>query len=281
MLFIDSLSLDADASKTLVEMQGLIDGMSTYPEQVNKAKALWDAKLSSAKRKSAFRKVRDTLAKMCVGSVRCSYCEDSLADEIEHIAPKSLFPELTFLWVNYLFSCGPCNGPKSSRHGIVVGNLVQEFVRDKAGVITPPPRGVTALINPRSENPAQYLELDLGGVTPTGDIVEGTFEFVPKIGLSASDAARAQYTIVVLGLNREVIRAARENAFGGFRARLREYLYAKNHGESNEGLIALAKGILSAPHLTVFDEMRRQKQWLPQIDRILSDAPEIMYWRVF
>lgn len=71
----------------------------------------------------------------------------------------------------------------------------------------------------------------------------------------------------MLGLNREVIRAARENAFGGFRARLREYVEARQAGFLQNERDALMLDILNTPHLTVFYEMRRQRSYLPQVDQ--------------
>ena len=187
-----------------------------------KAKSEWDTKLSSNTKKVAFKTVRETLAKMCVGSVRCAYCEDSLADEVEHIRPKNLFPEYTFVWDNYLFACGPCNGPKSNRYGVVNGTVVEEFIRNRNDDVVPPGAGVSGLIDPRTEDPFAFLEMDLGGVTPDGTRIEGTFEILPLDGLLGADFARAEFTINVLGLNREVIRAARKNAFGGFWARIHQ-----------------------------------------------------------
>jgi hypothetical protein len=216
---------------------------------------------------------------MCVGSVRCSYCEDSLADEVEHILPKNLFPEHTFQWQNYLFACGPCNGPKSNKYGVILNNSVSEFIRKKDDRIVPPPGGQSALINPRIEDPTLFLELDLGGVTPDGTTLDATYEFIAHDGLSAADHARAQFSILVLGLNREVIRAARENAFSGFRARLKEYVDARQTNASQAELSILKQAILNAPHLTVFFEMRRQRGWLPQINYLFSNAPEAIDWQ--
>ena len=46
------------------------------------------------------------------------YCEDSVGDEVEHHRPKNLYPDHTFLWDNYLYACGPCNGPKNNRFAV-------------------------------------------------------------------------------------------------------------------------------------------------------------------
>ena len=69
-----------------------------------------------------FRKVRESLTRMCSGAQRCVYCEDSVGDEVEHIEPKDLYPCLVFLWTNYVYACGRCNGGKSNKFAVVSGD---------------------------------------------------------------------------------------------------------------------------------------------------------------
>jgi hypothetical protein len=278
MLKIAERALPASATKVLSELQALVNEAEGYPARVKIAKEAWDARASTAAKAAAFRTVRSTLAEMCVGPVRCAYCEDSMADEVEHIRPKSLFPEIVFTWENYLFACGPCNGPKSNRYGVLVGDLVQEFLRRRGDPVVRPPAGPSALIDPRIEDPLEFLELDLGGVTPGGEAVEGTFDFLPAEGLGAATQRRALFTIEILGLNREVIRVARGNAFGGFRARLREYVEEKDNGASEQSLDRLRAEFLRTPHLTVYAEMRRQRTFLPEINDLFVRAPEALGW---
>lgn len=44
---------------------------------------------------------------------KCAYCEHATSvgayGNIEHFRPKALYPELTFVWSNLLFSCAICN----------------------------------------------------------------------------------------------------------------------------------------------------------------------------
>lgn len=278
MLKIVNRPLAFSARTTLESQQALIDALSDYSSKVAAASNAWKTKTSTKAKADAFKVVRQTLASMCVGPIRCAYCEDSLADEVEHIRPKSFFPEQTFEWENYLFACGPCNGPKGSRYGIISSGKVDEFVRTPNGPITPPPAGVSALVDPRTEDPLDILELDLGGTTPDGIIVPGTFNFVPRDASTADAQARAVFSIDVLGLNREVMRVARENAFGGFRARLREYVVEQAGGASIARLNELRDDLLSTPHLTVFAEMRRQKAYLPEIEALFASAPQAETW---
>jgi hypothetical protein len=47
---------------------------------------------------------------------KCAFCEGKPAEagniEVEHFRPKSIYPELTFEWENFLPSCRKCNGSK-------------------------------------------------------------------------------------------------------------------------------------------------------------------------
>jgi hypothetical protein len=278
MLPIAEHPLAPTALLVLENLREQVSAEGNYAAKVQFAKRAWDTKSSTKAKADAFGTIRDTLARMCVGPVRCAYCEDSLADEVEHIKPKSLFPDIAFVWENYLFACGPCNGPKGNRYGYLVGNAINEYVRRCNDPIVPPPAGGSALIDPRTEDPMNFLELDLGGVAPNGEVIDGTFEFLPIDIAGAVVAERAKFSIDVLGLNREVMRVARENAFGGFRARLREYVQEALNGAPERRLAQLRDDLLSTPHLTVFAEMLRQRAVLPAIDELLSQAPEAEAW---
>jgi uncharacterized protein (TIGR02646 family) len=278
MLGIRHRDLPVNAAEILHDLQIGIDAEPDYPTKVSLAHALWDARRGTKDGRAAFTLIRDTLAAMCIGSVRCAYCEDSLADEVEHIRPKSLFPEFTFVWSNYCFACGPCNGPKGNRHATIIAGALSEFIRRRGALVVAPPPGRLALIDPRSEDPTEFLELELGGQLPDGQVLVGTFEFLPKDNLPMDDIHRAEFTIEVLGLNREVIRAARANAFGGFRARLAEYARALEDGAGINRLEDLKSDLLKTPHLTVFHEMRRQQAHLPDIQALFARAPAALDW---
>lgn len=279
MLQIVERPLSDSAHAVLRALQAQVDSEPDYASRVATAKRVWKSKASGKAKADAFLAVRQTLALMCLGPIRCAYCEDSLADEIEHIRPKNFFPEQAFVWENYLYSCGPCNGPKGSRFAVVSPDgQISEIFRPPLGPFHPPPVGDSGLIDPRRENPLDFLELDLGGVAPDGQNVTATFEFIPNDAAAVAVRARAAFSIDVLGLNREVMRVARENAFSGFRARLREYADAVQNSASDTRLSQLRKDLLSTPHLTVFAEMRRQKTYLPEIRALFDRAPEAETW---
>ena len=104
--------LPADAADALAELQRDIDARLTYRERVAAGKSAFSSK--NRRGDATFDKVREALTAMCAGRCRCMYCEDSAADEVEHFWPKDLYPEHVFAWLNYLYACGPCNGPRAT-----------------------------------------------------------------------------------------------------------------------------------------------------------------------
>jgi len=194
-----------------------------------------------------------------------------VADEVEHIAPKDLYPEAVFSWDNYLYACGPCNGPKNSRFAVLAGNPLQliDVSRARGGAVTSPQVGAHALINPRVENPLQFLFLDL----------LNTFAFLPMQGLSATDVIRVNYTIEVLRLNdRDYLVDARRTAFGTYRARLREYVEEKAAGAAQSALDLRRDELLKVGHQTVWREMQRQHHNYQPLTDLFNFAPEALHW---
>ena len=210
MLKIGSGRLAQIHQDKLAEYQKDVDEKCSYPEQVEAAKTLF--KRRNRKEDRTFAAVRKELADLCSGSRRCMYCEDSLADEVEHFRPKDLYPEVVFAWMNYLYACGPCNRGKNSKFVVIDGTgAFVDVTRPRKAPVVRPASGDAALIDPRRENPLDFLMLDL----------RGTFEFTPIADAGTQDHERARYTIEVLGLNdRDFLVEAREIAFENYRALL-------------------------------------------------------------
>ena len=111
----------------------------------------------------------------------CWYCErqcdiraesGSRSPTIDHFRPRSRFPQLTYEWSNWVFSCRACNvDNKKDRWPDT------EYVDPCAANVV--------------EHPEHYFDYDAG----TGQIV-------PKSGLSGNARRKASYTIRDLGLNR-------------------------------------------------------------------------------
>lgn len=276
MLRLPDPALSDATAKTLDRLQALVDAGADFAAQAELAKAWWKKKTGTKARERAFAEIRARLATMAFGSVRCAYCEDSAADEIEHIAPKTVFPSKAFRWTNYCFACGPCNGPKGNRFATVAADGVLD--ESDPETLDAEPMGHAALIDPRREDPMRFLELDIGGTTADGLILTATSKFLARDGLDPAARARAQWTIDTLRLNREVLRKARETAYQSYRAVLSEYAHAKAEGRPGPVLDTLRDGILAMPHPTVLDEMIRQSPTQPVVREAIETAPEIATW---
>ena len=267
MLQLPKIELGSKWQKYLNQWQQEINGLASYSEKVEQAKAKYENKIKTV----TFKNIRGTLATMCSGNRRCCYCEDSCADEVEHIRPKSLYPEFVFVWENYLYACGLCNPKKNNKYAVIVGNKIQPITRKKNDPIVPPPVGNDAFINPRIENPLDFLELDLGD-----DLIDGTFLFQPCYGLAKNSPnfQRAEYTINILDLNRDVLLKGRKEAALNYRARLQE-IQQEKLDVKRQRLIAEFKK-MSYP--TVWQEMKNQRKNLPSIYSLIKESPEILGW---
>ncbi|WP_205950656.1 hypothetical protein [Pantoea stewartii] len=239
-----------------------INDETSYSAMVIKADNLW-----KSKSKKHFDDIRAVLDRMCVGSRRCNYCEDSVADEVEHIKPKSLYPTDCFRSENYLYSCGPCNGPKNNKYAIFdQQNNVVDVSRKKGAAVTPPQNGDSVFINPRTENPLDFMILDLN-----------TFIFVPLPNKSAIETARVKYTIETLGLNsRDYLVNAREHAFYSYKDSLENYINKKLSGATNDQLLIRRNEINGRHHPTVWSEMKRQRSFYAELNQLFNVAPELL-----
>ena len=127
-------------------------------------------------RDSYWREFRPILASRANNN--CWYCERQCravggwAPTVDHFRPRSRFPELTYKWSNWIFSCRRCN----------VDNKKDNW--PETGYIDPCAADIM-------ERPEQYLDYEVD----TGKIV-------PKNGLSEAARTRAWDTIEDLGLSK-------------------------------------------------------------------------------
>jgi uncharacterized protein (TIGR02646 family) len=91
------------------ERQAQVDAEADLETRAKKAGALWDAKKAPKAGKAAFTEVEQILCEMCNAPRRCMYCENSEAWDVEHVKPKSKYPEDAFNWDNFLLACSTCN----------------------------------------------------------------------------------------------------------------------------------------------------------------------------
>jgi uncharacterized protein (TIGR02646 family) len=265
---LSARALPPKTSQALAAYQREVDAAGPYTVRVAEAKRLFAAR--NTRSNATFKTVRAELAAMCSGAVRCAYCEDSAADEVEHVRPKAWFPELVFAWDNFVYACGPCNGPKGSRYAVVRGTpAVCSEARRSRDTFAAPPTGPSALIDPRAEDPLQLLMLDL----------LDTFLFVPLGASGSSDRARAEFTIDVLGLNRrDALVEARKSAFVDHLTHLEAYVERKRRGSTQAELDRRRDTILRRQHPTVWREMQRQQASHADLRTLFAAAPEALGW---
>ncbi len=269
MLQLPNIALPSKIQRQLDTLQQEIDAINDYATQVETAKRKFSQ--HNRARNPTFKVVRTTLRRMCSGAERCGYCEDSYADEIEHIKPKTLYPEATFIWRNYLYACGPCNGPKNNRFVVFspANGAKVDVTRKRGEPVVPPEAGDPVLINPRRENPLEFMWLDL----------INTFYFLPMGDEDSQTYIRAEYTIEVLRLNeRDYLLAAREEAFDSYRARLSEYVIKRNQGAKVSQLNNLINSLKRMGQPTIWKEMKRQQKLIPELEELFSVAPEALDW---
>ena len=266
MLHLEDPGLDAPTARGLRRYQEKVDFARTYAERVEVGKKLFDR--YNRRRNPVFRAVREHLAAMCAGARRCCYCEDSAGDEVEHIKPKDLYPDAVFVWENYLLACGPCNGGKNNRFAVIRKGRLVDVTRRHGDPVRPPRRGPPAPIDPRGEDPLTFFDLE----------IVGTFMFLPREGLSEIEELRAGYSVEVLKLNRDVLLAARREAYGAYRARLREYRDLRDNGGGEAELGILRDAIMKSSHPTVWREMQRQQSAIEELRTLFQDVPEALDW---
>ena len=253
----------------LASWQAIIDNEPTYKDQIAKAKATW------GKSNSTIDDIKESLRLLSNNTYRCNYCEDSYSDEIEHIYPKNIYPEKTFVWENYVYACGPCNGPKSNNFSLIDPNTIQLLDitpprRKPPGYIyAKPPLYQIALIDPRKENPLDYIMLD----------IQDSFYFISAPGNSQEKKLRANFTIDVLRLNdREPLVEGRKQAYGNYRARLVEYEQAKLDRKPQVEIDRMIANLKESNHITVWEEMKRWNKMIPSLSSLFNRNSEALTW---
>jgi uncharacterized protein (TIGR02646 family) len=291
MLRLNSKNLTQASSDHLAVRQTQINNSPTFEAQAKEAVRLWSGKASAA-----FDEIKATLKEMCVAVEICVYCENNEATDIEHIYPKKLYPDKAFNWTNYVLACGKCNSHhKSDKFKIFPSQNTAnvEDVTPPRGTYRQPANDDALFLNQRTDNPLDFLELDL---------LNQTFVFIEKFPAGTREYHRANYTIELLGLNtRGALIAARKNAARFYIGRLEKYVNAKSAAnfqelkdavddfgtidetinfvqEKTRILESIKTDVLENSHPTVWRELIRQRNNLPKTNRLLNDAPEATAW---
>jgi hypothetical protein len=288
MIPLPPITLPTNARTKLRGYQATIDGKTSYALRVAEAKRRFSQHNKTTN--TTFQAVKLALTATCSGVRRCHYCEDSCADEVEHFRPKDLYPEATFVWENYLYACGPCNGRKSNHFAILIlaqgQPATQEVVRPSGAAVVAPPDGQPALIDPRVENPLALIGLDLLDTfrfvaLPNPDTADYAVRYAAEPyahDLPGTLQARATYTITTLTLNRDILPAARREAYEAYKDRLDLYIVRRDRGDSQDALDRRIKALRRMPHPTVWHEMKRQQQAIPELAALFAQAPEALTW---
>lgn len=268
MIRLPELSLPSGTSDELAALQAIVDSQRNFASSVGEARRLFE--LRNVRGNRTFDAVKRHLELMCPGTVRCHYCEDSAPDQIEHFRTKTLFPEHAFRWSNYLYACGVCNRCKSDKFAIFRASdgRYMELTRQRGNIRgAAPPSGDPVLIDPRRDEPSEYLQLD----------VAGTFRLIP-CSKDAKSRRRASYTIDVLQLNRDNLTAARRAAYEAYRAILSDYIYHRDGGGDSSTLALSVIGLRQQPHWTVWREMLRHQKSVHILRDLFAAAPESVNW---
>lgn len=263
MIRLPDRALSDETLDHLRSVQDKIDVKGTFAEQVKEAKKKWDGKKGSNAGKTHFGAIQDALTEMCQGARRCAYCEDSLADEIEHVKPKNFYPDVAFAWPNYLYACGPCNGKKSDKFFVFDAlGQPEKLERDRQE----PPTGEPIFLDPRAEDPMDFLQID----------VLDTFRMLPSFDLSPEDRIRAEKTLEILSLETGTaghLTKARKQAYRNFRSRLRDLVELFENDPDSSELKLEIDAFREMDHQSVWREMKRSRHALPDLVSLFARCP--------
>lgn len=243
MIRLERLDIPAESARYLDRKTGEIDSAGDA-ERGNLAKRAWRNKSDTR-----FRPIRAALQSMCSGLERCMYCEDSAGAHIDHFEPRSRNPARTFDWSNYLLACSVCNS---------------NFKRSAFPVDD---EGSPLLIDPTIEDPAEHLTL-----SPT----TGRFEPAPG-------SAKGVESIQVFGLNRELLQAARQNAWRTFEIALAAYgdACARNDDSSARQIESTIRGLNCSSALRAIVRIAKSTELTLVTDAtrsVIRSRPETWDW---
>lgn len=198
MIQLASKPLPPHIQRTLDDLQAKVNLETNFVKKASKAQSLWISK-GGKSGKLAFKAIYETLESMCVYTGLCNYCEQNEASDVEHIYPKSFFPEHTFVWENYLLACKTCNSRYKSDLCYVIddsSNVIEVHRKSQ------PQYSFVAFINPRTEDPNLFIILNLKSCT---------FSLMPNLTQLAIH--KSTKTIDILELNtRDTLIHARKSA---------------------------------------------------------------------
>ncbi|WIY70024.1 hypothetical protein KB221_03130 [Aquidulcibacter paucihalophilus] len=251
----DALSKGAEDS--LRNLAAQVAAKLTRDEQIAEAGRLFKKKTP----KAAFDDIRSKLGSVSPPGRACFYCERDRYRDIDHVKPKRHYPQFCFSWDNYVFACAICNQDAKGDKYAVFGNGLDviEFDRSWDRNVAPPV-GQAVPIDIRSEDPLDYIKLDLE-----------TGVFLP-IEVGTRSAIRAEYTIKLFKLFADDLARIRRQAYDSYAHYLELFSSALQDGDVNKARRILQE-ISELPHPTVLAEMRRQAEEVQSLAELFAAVP--------
>lgn len=199
--------------------------------------------------KATFAEIKANLSEVSPNVEACYYCERDRHRDIDHIVPKSLHPELAFIWESFAFSCAICNQDcKRSAYSVISpqGNLVN--CSGIIGTEDDMPDGEPAFIDPRRESGLDFFYLDLE-----------TGLFVVRDDISQVEKIRAEFTKSTLDLNDDGLARIRKQAYRGFVRYVTALASALDSGDQDLTSLLIDE-VNDLGHPTVMVEAWRQRK---------------------
>ena len=286
---LPTLPLRNGLQQHLRQAQEKIDSLPNYYKKVKQAKVLWQSKKKTNAQKSAFNRIEKALQQ---AGNHCHYCEGALGTSIEHFYPRGFYPNLTFVWDNYLWSCQTCNtrykGAQFALFPATNSAKVVPLVKDRSFV--PPSSQDAVCLHPRVDDALDYWQLDFE-----------TGLYSIKTNLSSRAQARAQYTLDLLQLNeRPNLVQGRQKAYQQYQALLeacaqvqapssaayiKELLPKKQASFYKQALVQqqafaqqyLQQQFLQLPFRSVWRRMQQANQQ-SSLQQLFEKAPQTLHW---
>jgi uncharacterized protein (TIGR02646 family) len=257
MLAIPLITCSTSAIQKLAFLQSEVDTLESHLLKTQKAEAHWENRTKNQE----FRVIKDELLKVCPGGY-CCYCETNEPSPVEHIWPKVHYPERSFRWENYLFACANCNSIHKRSRWAIFQNQAGIDYWEEASWSAKPPAGDPVFLDLRQEDPQSLIRLDFE-----------TFRFEADVE-DPRQQERVDYTInKVLKLNERGLSSARSAMYDAFLYRLNLLRSLSPVDRQNKS--AKFNGV---PQRTVWKEMQRWHQRIPELKRLFEAVPEALDW---
>ena len=284
--------LSDTASSHLADLQADVDAQVDRSLQYELARELWNARKNKISHKPIWEEIASKLNQAHPRPGLCQYCEYDRNSPMEHYYPKVHFPERSFQWDNYLLVCAYCNSVcKGTKFAVFSPAGSEIYVEED---IKPfPPSHDAVLINPRTEDPQDYILIDLG----TGILL-------PTPGTDARGQKKAVYTINLLHLNKnDNLVRYRKKAYAGYLQKLEEYANVSAAIDFPALLTSLSPAkrvvvsqisgfevekqrisnlikadILDDPFPSVWRAIKAQRDEIPHIADLFRRVPEALNW---